>query len=264
MKKLLLIISLVAASGLSYAQCNPDYDFTGVEYGVSPDPEQGETFTDGAVGLAYADTIHLLAPTDAGSVDPLYAGVPIDSISLLSVSLTLDGTTYTPQELGLDFACNNAGVSEDPCTIQGGLQGCGSIYGTPTAPGLYNLVVTVQVYATIFGNVISLPFEYEGYTLFIDGIINVSHLSGANFDVAQNKPNPFNKITYVDFELASAGTVKLTVLNLLGSVVYEENINGLRGKNTLKMNAADFQPGVYLYRLQQGTVTATYRMVVSR
>jgi len=264
MKKYLLIFTLALASGFAFGQCSPDYDFTGLEYGVYPDPEQGETFDDGAVGVAYSDTIHMLAPTDAGAVDPLYEGVPIDSISLLSVSLSLDGTTYTAEELGLDFDCNNGGASIDPCTIQGGLQGCGSIFGTPNQAGLYNLVVTVQVYATVFGNVISLPFEYEGYTLFIEGIINIANQSQANFDVAQNKPNPFNKVSYIDFELMSAGKVELTVLNLLGSVVYQENINGLRGKNTFKMNASDFQPGVYLYRLQQGTVTATYRMVVSR
>lgn len=250
-------------ASLSFAQCIPDYDFGEEEFGVYPDPTEGETFSDGFVDMPYADTLHMIVPSDAGAIDEQFTGFPIDSIVLSSVTLTLGDVTYTPEELGLEYSCNNNGLAEDPCTVLGGQQGCASIFGTPNTPGLFSVDVTATVYFTFLGPG-SFPYTFSDYTLLVEGEVSVAEISSVNFDLSQNKPNPFNKESYIDFNLAKRGDVKLTVLTLLGDVVHQEIIHASSGKNTVKLNAASYKPGVYLYRLEHGSFMATYRMVVSK
>ena len=88
MKKILLLAFIFASSIGAQAQCTADYDFGGEAFGVSPDPQIGESFADGYLGESYEDVIHMLVPTDAGDIDTTYAGLGavIDSLTLVNVS----------------------------------------------------------------------------------------------------------------------------------------------------------------------------------
>ncbi len=87
--------------------------------------------------------------------------------------------------------------------------------------------------------------------------IEVSEAGSAGaFQLAKNFPNPFNGSTFIQFDLPAGGEVQLTILNLLGQVVYvhsERFANG--GAKTLRWDGVDNQgntpaSGVYLYQLK--------------
>ena len=51
---------LVASCTLTWGQCSADFDFGDATLGVSPNPELGEQFDPGVVGLPYEDVLHIL------------------------------------------------------------------------------------------------------------------------------------------------------------------------------------------------------------
>ena len=84
----------------------------------------------------------------------------------------------------------------------------------------------------------------------------------------QNMPNPFNPSTAIGYQLPEAGQVRLAIYNLLGQEV-RELVNERRdagsfsatwdGTDALGRRVAS---GIYLYRIQAGSFTATRRMLL--
>jgi len=79
----------------------------------------------------------------------------------------------------------------------------------------------------------------------------------------QNYPNPFNPSTSIRFDLKESTFTKLTVYDLLGRKV-SELVNEVRpaGTNTIQFNASDLASGVYLYRLEAGSIIQTKRLTL--
>ena len=150
-------IGLFVLSNLSLAQCVADYDFGTETLGVSPNPELGEQFDPGVIGLPYEDILHILLPEfvlDIDSTLPFNADTPLDSASLSSIVLVdLDDTlsTTTLEAVGLEVICNNNGDSGNPCSFLGGNQYCASIAGTPTVQGNFRVDIYVNGWVTVFG-----------------------------------------------------------------------------------------------------------------
>ncbi|MCC7429445.1 VCBS repeat-containing protein [bacterium] len=90
-----------------------------------------------------------------------------------------------------------------------------------------------------------------------------------NYSLSQNYPNPFNPETKIEFSLPKAGSVKITVFDVLGREVKtllsqkEVKAGGhfvvWNGKNTQNEQVAS---GVYFYRLEAGDFTETKKMVL--
>ena len=83
------------------------------------------------------------------------------------------------------------------------------------------------------------------------------------FSLSQNYPNPFNSETTISFDLPEAAFVSLTVVDLLGREVariVSETLEG--GRHRRQWDAARVGSGVYLCRLQAGTLHATGRVIV--
>ncbi len=88
-----------------------------------------------------------------------------------------------------------------------------------------------------------------------------------NYSLEQNFPNPFNPSTVINYSIPTAGHVKLTVYNLLGSevaVLVNEhkdagNYSTEFSTENLKNNLGS---GVYIYTLKAGSFTQTRKMVV--
>lgn len=72
----------------------------------------------------------------------------------------------------------------------------------------------------------------------------------SQFSLAQNYPNPFNPSTTIDFALASAGSVRLAVYDMLGRQV-RLLVDGFRssGAHTAHLDASPLESGSYVYRL---------------
>ena len=79
----------------------------------------------------------------------------------------------------------------------------------------------------------------------------------------QNYPNPFNPTTTISYEVAHAGPVTLKVFNLLGQEV-ATLVNGAKEPGTYKVtwNGGGLPSGMYFYKMQSGSFTATKRMLL--
>ncbi len=71
------------------------------------------------------------------------------------------------------------------------------------------------------------------------------------FTLMQNYPNPFNPSTMIRFGLPDAGTVKITVYNILGAqVAVLVNDYKLAGYHQVLFNDPNLASGLYFYRME--------------
>ena len=68
MKQLVLTLAAAALTTAAAAQCTPDPLYADSVFGVWPDTL--ENFKPGMVNVFYSDTLNLIIPTDANSLDP--------------------------------------------------------------------------------------------------------------------------------------------------------------------------------------------------
>lgn len=196
MNKFYSVIFALILTSTVFGQCEVDFDFGDVGFGISPDPTLGEALESGVVNLEYIEVIHILIPAFASDVDPTYPPtLPIDSLSLDGVVLTDTVTLveYSPEELGLEVICNNLGDSNYPCSFLGATQYCVSLEGVPNTAAVYKIDLNVTGWLTIF-EPFSTPF------IFSDFIINIQCDLVENIDV-----------TAVDSDAGTLGSIDVTV-----------------------------------------------------
>jgi len=102
----------------------------------------------------------------------------------------------------------------------------------------------------------SLPIINANYTHIVAN-------KPISFELKQNYPNPFNPVTKIDYAIAEAGKVKLTVFNSLGreiKVLVNKYHNA--GSYSVTFNGSEFASGVYFYRLQTESYRETKRMIL--
>lgn len=83
--------------------------------------------------------------------------------------------------------------------------------------------------------------------------------------LSQNYPNPFNPTTVINYSLAEASNVKITVYDLVGrelSVLV--NDSKAAGTHQVKFDASSLSSGIYMYRLQSDGLTLTRMMTLMK
>jgi hypothetical protein len=128
-----------------------------------------------------------------------------------------------------------------------------------------NIIVTSG--GTIDGSLsIALPL-YSSMILKADlatGIHNINNVPVLRtFKLEQNFPNPFNPNTTISFEIPSAGSVKLSVYNLLGQKVknlFDGNL--VEGMHSVKFDGTDLNSGVYIYKLENNGYSISRKMIL--
>jgi hypothetical protein len=89
------------------------------------------------------------------------------------------------------------------------------------------------------------------------------HTVQTAFSLIQNYPNPFNLSTIFSFNLPSHSFVSLKVFDLLGrevaTIVSEEMLAGSYSK---QWNVKGISSGVYFYRLQEGSLIETKKLLL--
>jgi hypothetical protein len=84
-----------------------------------------------------------------------------------------------------------------------------------------------------------------------------------SYELSQNYPNPFNPTTTINFNLAKASNVKLTVYNVLGQKVMTLVDSRMSaGQQTVKFDASKLTSGVYFYRLDAGNFSSVKKMLL--
>ncbi len=85
----------------------------------------------------------------------------------------------------------------------------------------------------------------------------------ASFALFQNYPNPFNPTTTISYELSANSYVTLQVYDVLGrevATLMNERENA--GSHNVRFDASKLPSGVYFYRLQAGSHTATKKLLL--
>jgi hypothetical protein len=85
------------------------------------------------------------------------------------------------------------------------------------------------------------------------------------YSLSNNYPNPFNPQTDIEYEVADKELVSLKVFSMLGqemvTLVHEVKAPG---NYRVRLDAGDLPSGVYWYRMQAGSFTATKKLVLLR
>jgi hypothetical protein len=83
--------------------------------------------------------------------------------------------------------------------------------------------------------------------------------------LSQNRPNPFNPSTVIEYVLPSDGFVELVVHDTMGrvvvTVVHETQAAGL---HTVQLDAGDLHSGMYFYTLRHSAGQLTRTMLLSK
>ncbi len=101
------------------------------------------------------------------------------------------------------------------------------------------------------------------------GSVNATPEAGAavitEYSLLQNYPNPFNPETSISFDMPEAGSVNLSVFNLMGQKV-ATLVNGSMesGRHVVSFSANNMPSGIYLYRLDVNGFSAQKKMFLMK
>ncbi|NOS86732.1 MAG: T9SS type A sorting domain-containing protein, partial [Ignavibacteria bacterium] len=103
------------------------------------------------------------------------------------------------------------------------------------------------------------------YKLPISAIVNITegnHIP-KEFMLYPNFPNPFNPETKIQFDVPTAGRVKLEIFDILGKSSELPVDETLRpGRYNIVWSAEEYSSGIYFYRLSAGNFVQTRKMIV--
>jgi hypothetical protein len=85
------------------------------------------------------------------------------------------------------------------------------------------------------------------------------------YKLTQNYPNPFNPSTMIEYSILKPEFVSLKVFNILGQEV-ATLVNEVKnpGKYSVRFDASHLSSGVYIYRLQTDSYSATRKMILQK
>ncbi len=240
-KKLLLSLIIVPFLGISVAmsQCTPDPAFTNP--GIYPD--SASNLPHGYAGVNYQTVMTCVIPADTN-----ISGftVQIDSIGIQSLTGLPTGFNFTPNRPSGFWP--------------GGTSGCVLIAGQNDTVGVYPLSISLMGYASGM----TVPFTLSYYKLVLDSTgASIQENNSNKFEVYQNVPNPFGRITEIAFNSDIIGLYTIEVFNMIGKVLYSEVYKANKGLNKIQFNAADLPQGIYFYKISNGNRTHTKRMIVA-
>lgn len=90
-------------------------------------------------------------------------------------------------------------------------------------------------------------------------------ITAKDFYLNQNFPNPFNPATRINYGVAKAGNVEISVYNILGNKVSSlVNEFKLAGNYSVDLNASKLSSGVYFYKIVANGFVQTKKMILEK
>ncbi len=101
--------------------------------------------------------------------------------------------------------------------------------------------------------------NFEYYNLSNEVVIGVPNA----FELSQNYPNPFNPETKIDYSVPVNENVKLNLYDMSGKLV-RTLVNEFRsaGYYSYRLNASDLSSGIYIYKLESGSVSISKKLML--
>ena len=107
-----------------------------------------------------------------------------------------------------------------------------------------------------------MPIEDDtSLTIIVRDPTGIDEFRGKVFSVLEALPNPFGTNTRIGFYTRNQGLFELRIYNLLGKLIYSEDIAGLPGKNYFSFNGIELQPGTYLYNISGNGNSITKKLI---
>jgi hypothetical protein len=135
-------------------------------------------------------------------------------------------------------------------------------YGTASAIGAGWLVDEFRFYSRALDTAEIAATWNHALPYTVTGVFNNSEAPSI-YKMEQNYPNPFNPVTKIEFAVPKDEFVSLKVFDMLGREVaslVSKNLKG--GSYTVDFDASHLSAGVYFYRLDAGSFTATKKMIL--
>lgn len=253
----LAFLLLLMVSGTASAQCVPD-TLTYPNSGFYPLPTA--PLPNGTVGVPYSQLLTINVPADTTLNLSNLIGFPTPPVTVTITSLTIGVVNGLP--IGIFGSVNPPSGS-----IPGGTSGCLDIAGTATTAGQYAFNIPTTLTFVVPGNIPviggttqNLPGQVP-YNLEIVAATAVNPAVG-NIGVSQSLPNPTSGVTVIRYNVSSVSDVQLEIVDLKGRVVLRKSQTGVSGDQAFRFDAAEFAPGMYLYRLSDGNHSVVKKMVV--
>ena len=287
-KKLLtfLFIGIIPFFGIS--QCVPDTDFTGL-VGVSDDAyvledttglNIGPTVVDvtalpnAFVGDVYETFFNMRIPTDTvieydlGQGPQLFDPVYINTIGINEIQGLPMGFSYECASQAADGT-----ITADSCVFPGGGYGCLRLYSddVPNVVGTYPLNVALDIVAEyeVFGIMIPVEVTDESLLNYLVLVVEEGNNSGVGevvdsrvFKALGTYPNPFSESTTIHFGNNNSNDVKFSVYDILGNLVYVDNIKTQLGHNEYSFDKGGLTSGLYTYTISNGSKTISERVII--
>lgn len=264
MKKIFTLIAGLAIGTAAFAQCTPNPSLFGAanntNYSIIPDTITNLPIAYVSVGYNTDMQFHIQPDTVTA-----LGTFPITQVQIDSVVGIPAGFTYIPNP--------SSGLFTTPThTPPGTGYGCVAVTGTATAgqenggpnnDGVYPIIVYYTGTVEIFSVPTPTPTNKTGYKLVIMPFNSVATVETLKFGVAQNNPNPADNHTEFSVNSPNAGSVQVTLYNVLGSVVNQENMNISKGANRYELNTSSLADGVYMCSFRMGNTVVTKRITVS-
>lgn len=99
----------------------------------------------------------------------------------------------------------------------------------------------------------------------VEGVNSIENkpIQPLTYRLEQNYPNPFNPSTTIQFQLAKAGDVSITLYNVQGQLV-KTLLSGPKeaGAHQVTFNAASLSSGVYYYKIKSVAFNSVKRMIL--
>ena len=83
-----------------------------------------------------------------------------------------------------------------------------------------------------------------------------------NFVLEQNYPNPYDGTTRIEFSLPYSGNTRFFVTDVVGRLVYEENVLYSEGRHTISFDKGELAAGVYYYGLEFDGQRRMHKMII--
>lgn len=95
--------------------------------------------------------------------------------------------------------------------------------------------------------------------------VNDNNNTVNTYSLSQNYPNPFNPSTQIKFSVKEAGLVTLKVYDVLGrEIATLVNETKAAGSYVVNFDASKLASGMYLYKIESGSFSATKKMLLVR
>ena len=189
----------------------------------------------------------------------------------------ITGLQFTLSTAGLEFVDVESGAiemsEENIAEFDGKLTAAWFNVNSVSSESTLFTLVFRAIETTSLSNAISLGSDItkaEAYNidnesadvaLAVDA--GVGLIEGTTFELFQNRPNPFDNLTTIGFQLGEAGTAKMTVFDVTGKIVTSLQGQYSRGYNEITISKSDLNTsGVLYYQLESGDFTATRKMIL--